>query len=136
MWCRGTTNDQPSQLQKQPPVKVMKLLMAGNARSGKTAALQRYCLNSFTEPYLQTIGVDFRTKTVVVNGKNYKAQIWDMAGQERAGQLFGQHEDALDVTSDHRLLLVHARLGPARGAPAWMSRTDKTPCTPVYKGMT
>eukprot|EP00943_MAST-04B_sp_MAST-4B-sp1_P005412 g5412.t1 len=61
----------------------MKLLMLGNACSGKTTTLQRYCLGSFKESYLQTIGVDFRMKTVVVNGNDHKVQIWDTAGQER-----------------------------------------------------
>lgn len=33
--------------------------------------------------YLATIGVDFRFKTLPVDGKNIKYQIWDTAGQER-----------------------------------------------------
>ena len=39
--------------------------------------------NQFTESYISTIGVDFRFKTVVVDGKTIKLQIWDTAGQER-----------------------------------------------------
>jgi small GTP-binding protein len=30
-----------------------------------------------------TIGVDFKIKSVTVEGKRYKLQIWDTAGQER-----------------------------------------------------
>lgn len=32
---------------------------------------------------MATIGVDFRFKTIQVDGKNVKFQIWDTAGQER-----------------------------------------------------
>ena len=39
--------------------------------------------NQFTESYISTIGVDFRFKTVQVDGKTIKLQIWDTAGQER-----------------------------------------------------
>ena len=83
MWWRSATNDQPSQPQRQPPPKAMKLLMVGTTCSGKTAALQRYCLDSFKRPYVQTIGIDFRSKVVEVNGEKYKTQIWDTSGQER-----------------------------------------------------
>jgi len=32
---------------------------------------------------LQTIGIDFKIKTVEIEGKRIKLQIWDTAGQER-----------------------------------------------------
>jgi small GTP-binding protein len=83
MRFRGTNNNQSNQLQKQPRVTPIKLLLLGNTRSGKTTTLQRYCLGAFKERYLETIGVDFRSKMVVVNGNDYRVQIWDTAGQER-----------------------------------------------------
>jgi len=79
MWRRSTTNDQP---QRQPPVNVMKLVMVGGTRSGKTAAFQQYCFDSFKRPYAQTIGIDFHSKMVEINGEKYKTQIWDTPGQE------------------------------------------------------
>ena len=33
--------------------------------------------------YITTIGVDFKIKTIEVNGENVKLEIWDTAGQER-----------------------------------------------------
>ena len=38
---------------------------------------------SFQGDYLLTIGVDFATKDVSRDGQAFKAQIWDLAGQER-----------------------------------------------------
>lgn len=32
---------------------------------------------------MTTIGVDFRFKTLTINGRRVKLQIWDTAGQER-----------------------------------------------------
>jgi Ras-related protein Rab-1A len=39
--------------------------------------------DAFTESYISTIGVDFRFRTVKIEGKTVKLQIWDTAGQER-----------------------------------------------------
>jgi len=39
--------------------------------------------DAFTESYISTIGVDFRFRTVKIDGKTVKLQIWDTAGQER-----------------------------------------------------
>lgn len=55
---------------------------------GKSCLLLRFADDTFSESYISTIGVDFRFKTFVVDGKLVKMQIvrttqWDTAGQER-----------------------------------------------------
>ena len=45
--------------------------------------MNRYCDNFFSDSYISTIGVDFKIKTIIVDGKTIKLQIWDTAGQER-----------------------------------------------------
>lgn len=37
----------------------------------------------YTEDYKATIGADFRTKDIIINGQTVLLQIWDTAGQER-----------------------------------------------------
>ena len=37
----------------------------------------------FTDNFMPTIGVDFKIRTIEVDGKTIKLQIWDTAGQER-----------------------------------------------------
>jgi len=50
---------------------------------GKSCLLLRFADDTFTESYIATIGVDFRFRTVTVDGQRIKLQIWDTAGQER-----------------------------------------------------
>lgn len=50
---------------------------------GKSCLLMRFSDNTFTGTYVTTIGVDFKIRTVTVDGHRVKLQIWDTAGQER-----------------------------------------------------
>jgi len=62
---------------------LFKLLIIGNAGVGKSSILVRFADNIFTQSYITTIGVDFKIRTIEVEGKKIKLQIWDTAGQER-----------------------------------------------------
>ena len=50
---------------------------------GKSSLLLRFADNTFTGNYITTIGVDFKIRTIEVDGEMVKLQIWDTAGQER-----------------------------------------------------
>lgn len=43
----------------------------------------RFADDTYTESYISTIGVDFKIRTIELDGKTVKLQIWDTAGQER-----------------------------------------------------
>ena len=43
----------------------------------------RFSDDSFTTSFITTIGIDFKIRTVELDGKRVKLQIWDTAGQER-----------------------------------------------------
>jgi len=62
---------------------VVRLLTLGDSGAGKSSLLLRYTQNEYTAEYMPTIGIDFRLKTVEVEGKMVKVQVWDTAGQER-----------------------------------------------------
>jgi GTP-binding protein EngB required for normal cell division len=57
-----------------------KIVLIGESNTGKTSMLLRFADNVFTENYLCTIGVDFKIKTLRVDNKVVKMQIWDTAG--------------------------------------------------------
>ena len=62
---------------------LFKLLLIGNSGVGKSCLLLRFSDDTYTNDYISTIGVDFKIKTVELDGKTVKLQIWDTAGQER-----------------------------------------------------
>eukprot|EP01101_Sappina_pedata_P006579 TRINITY_DN32_c1_g1_i1.p1 TRINITY_DN32_c1_g1~~TRINITY_DN32_c1_g1_i1.p1 ORF type:complete len:217 (+),score=79.53 TRINITY_DN32_c1_g1_i1:66-653(+) len=60
-----------------------KLLIIGDSGVGKSCLLLRFADDIFTDSFISTIGVDFKIKTIDIDGAKVKLQIWDTAGQER-----------------------------------------------------
>ncbi|XP_054882506.1 ras-related protein Rab-25-like [Poeciliopsis prolifica] len=62
---------------------VFKVVLIGESGVGKSNLLSRFTKNEFSHDSRTTIGVEFSTRTVQLNGFSIKAQIWDTAGLER-----------------------------------------------------
>jgi len=62
---------------------LFKILLIGDPGVGKEALLLRFADDTYTESYISTIGVDFKVRSVELEGKLYKLQIWDTDGQEK-----------------------------------------------------
>ena len=70
--------------------------MIGAGGSGKTALVNRFLTQKFSEEYIVTIGSQFAVKTVSVeseNGRNIvvKLLVWDLAGQQRFDFIRGSY---------------------------------------------
>ncbi|KVI01122.1 Ran GTPase [Cynara cardunculus var. scolymus] len=62
---------------------LFKIVLLGDSGVGKSNLLARFARNEFYSNSKSTIGVEFQTQKMEINGKEVKAQIWDTAGQER-----------------------------------------------------
>jgi len=62
---------------------LIKLLLIGDSAVGKSCLLLRFCDDAWTPSFITTIGIDFKIRTIELDGKRIKLQIWDTAGQER-----------------------------------------------------
>ncbi|KAI3974771.1 hypothetical protein MKX01_031185 [Papaver californicum] len=62
---------------------LFKVVIIGDSAVGKSNLLSRYSKNEFNIHTKATIGVEFQTQSMEIDGKEVKAQIWDTAGQER-----------------------------------------------------
>ncbi|MFW9898516.1 MAG: Rab family GTPase [Candidatus Thorarchaeota archaeon] len=60
-----------------------KIVIFGDAGTGKTTLTQRYMTNLFKSDSRMTIGVEFEVKSLEIDDKKIKLQIWDFGGEER-----------------------------------------------------
>lgn len=60
-----------------------RLIIIGESTVGKSCLLRRFTDSRFVEHNDPTVGVDFHTKLVQIDGHHLKLQLWDTAGQER-----------------------------------------------------
>ena len=61
----------------------IKLLIVGDSTVGKTNFIKKYVENKFNESYFASTGIDLITTSIKIEGKSFKIQIWDTAGQEK-----------------------------------------------------
>uniref|UniRef100_A0A8C4R3F5 RAB15, member RAS oncogene family n=1 Tax=Eptatretus burgeri TaxID=7764 RepID=A0A8C4R3F5_EPTBU len=62
---------------------LFRLLLLGDSGVGKTCLLCRFTDDEFHPSHISTIGIDFKMKTIDINGIKVRIQLWDTAGQER-----------------------------------------------------
>lgn len=60
---------------------LFKIVLIGDSGVGKSNLLSRYTKNEFHLGSKATIGVELAQKTIEVEEKNIRAQIWDTAGK-------------------------------------------------------
>ena len=82
---KGSNLNVAGQQKKQESKELeIKICLLGDVSVGKTSIASRYCKNSFTENYMNTIGGAYQQQNVVLNnGTKIKLHIWDTSGQDR-----------------------------------------------------
>jgi len=60
-----------------------KVVFLGDIMTGKTSFISRFVLDNFNPVYQATIGIDFLSKSIQLEDKLVRLQLWDTAGQEK-----------------------------------------------------
>ena len=74
---------------------LVKIVIIGDTAVGKTNILLRFVDKEYKITHITTIGVDFKMKTIPIDGVNLKMQIWDTAGQERFKTITEKSEESV-----------------------------------------
>ncbi|KAL0488913.1 hypothetical protein AKO1_013516 [Acrasis kona] len=81
-----------------------KVILLGDGAVGKTSITRRFTNDEFKQSYLQTIGVDWSMKTIVLPGEiEVTLQIWDIGGQQLGSKMLSNYiygSDAVILTYD------------------------------------
>ncbi|KAK9802676.1 hypothetical protein WJX73_004678 [Symbiochloris irregularis] len=74
----------PETQQPQPskPTEVYWILLVGDSKVGKTSMLLRFLADRFDATHQPTAGAYSKQRTIRVDGKEIRLQVWDTAGQE------------------------------------------------------
>ncbi|RLN75164.1 hypothetical protein BBJ28_00011178 [Nothophytophthora sp. Chile5] len=64
------------------PLAKYKLVFLGDQGVGKTSMITRFMYDTFDNAYQATIGIDFLSKTMYMEDRTVRLQLWDTAGQE------------------------------------------------------
>ncbi|KAM7513592.1 hypothetical protein LguiA_003175 [Lonicera macranthoides] len=88
---------------------VFKVVLIGDSAVGKSQMLARFARNEFSLDSKATIGVEFQTRTLLIEHKSVKAQIWDTAGQERSCKKYLLNSENVQPLLDSTLILLQYR---------------------------
>ncbi|KAJ8478586.1 hypothetical protein OPV22_022313 [Ensete ventricosum] len=109
---------------------LFKLLLIGDSSVGKSCLLLRFADDSYVDSYISTIGVDFKIRTVELDGKTVKLQIWDTAGQERFRTITSSY-----YRGAHGIIIVYdiTEMESFNNIRQWLSEIDRYASDSVCK---
>ena len=109
---------------------LFKLLLIGDSGVGKSCLLLRFADDTYTESYISTIGVDFKIRTIELEGKTVKLQIWDTAGQERFRTITSSY-----YRGAHGIIVVYDVTDEAtfNNVKQWLQEIERYACEGVNK---
>ncbi|XP_017265550.1 ras-related protein Rab-33B [Kryptolebias marmoratus] len=109
--------------------RIFKIIVIGDSNVGKTCLTYRFCGGTFLKNPEATIGVDFRERTVDLDGERIKLQIWDTAGQERFRKSMVEHY----YRSVHAVIFVYdvTSLPSFESIPEWIDECSRHSVGPL-----
>ena len=109
---------------------LFKLLLIGDSGVGKSCLLLRFADHTYTDSYISTIGVDFKIRTIDLDGKTIKLQIWDTAGQERFRTITSSY-----YRGANGIIVVYdvTDMESFNNVRQWLNEIDKYACEGVSK---
>ncbi|XP_014260675.1 ras-related protein Rab-1A-like [Cimex lectularius] len=109
---------------------LFKLLLIGDSGVGKSCLLLRFADDTYSESYISTIGVDFKIRTIELDGKTIKLQIWDTAGQERFRTITSSY-----YRGAHGIIVVYDSTDQEsfNNLKQWLEEIDRYACDNVNK---
>ncbi|KYR01095.1 Rab GTPase [Tieghemostelium lacteum] len=109
---------------------LFKLLLIGDSGVGKSCLLLRFADDTYAESFISTIGVDFKIRTIELNGKTIKLQIWDTAGQERFRTITSSY-----YRGAHGIIVVYDVTDKLtfENVRQWLQEIDRFACENVNK---
>lgn len=76
---------------------ILKAIVIGDSGTGKSSISERFANNYYTDDTTMTIGVEFYSKTISVQQKTIKIQLWDTSGQEIFNSITRQYYRGADL---------------------------------------
>ncbi|XP_034024950.1 ras-related protein Rab-1B-like [Thalassophryne amazonica] len=109
---------------------LFKLLLIGDSGVGKSCLLLRFADDTYTESYISTIGVDFKIRTINMDGKTVKLQIWDTAGQERFRTITSSY-----YRGAHGIIIVYdvTEQESFNNVKQWLDEIDRYACENISR---
>jgi len=81
----------------------LKIIVIGTSGTGKTSYVNKWTKNIFSDNYKATIVSEFGFKIFEEDGKLYRIQLWDLAGQDKNAmvtKIFAKDAHGCVVMSD------------------------------------
>uniref|UniRef100_A0A8B9H387 RAB14, member RAS onco family n=1 Tax=Astyanax mexicanus TaxID=7994 RepID=A0A8B9H387_ASTMX len=85
---------------------IFKYIIIGDMGVGKSCLLHQFTEKKFMADCPHTIGVEFGTRIIEVNGQKIKLQIWDTAGQERFRARDVTYEEAKQFAEENGEIVI------------------------------
>lgn len=109
---------------------LFKLVIVGDSGVGKSRLLIRFSDRTYNDSYISTVGVDYKIRTIELNGKTIKLQIWDTAGQERFHAITSTY-----YRGANGIIIVYdiTNLNSFNNVTKWLTEIERYACENVVK---